>query len=312
LSGVTPVSGSSWQFPVEVPDRPDLPRENRGVHANQVSPGWFGTYGTPVVAGRDFHAGDTAGAPLVAIVNRTLAARLFGDENPIGHRLVEPGRPGQPPRSMEIVGVVGDAVYRSPRETIPSTLYVAVAQRDLGASITMSVRVEAGRSPMTVTRELAAALAGVDPDLAVTFRALDDQVNAALVQERLLALLSAFFGGLALLLTGLGLYGVTAYDVSRRRAEMGIRMTLGATPGRVQALVVRRAGLLVALGIVVGGLGAWWATSVAATLVFGVEAHDAATFVAAAVTLAAAGLAAAWLPARRAARVDPAIVLRES
>ena len=152
----------------------------------------------------------------------------------------------------------------------------------------------------------------VNPDLVVTFRSLTDQVNATLTQERVIAMLSAFFGALALLLAGLGLYGVTSYAVSRRRTEIGIRMALGAAPGGVVRLVLARVTRLVAMGVVIGAALSLWASKFVAALLYGLEPRDPATLAGAAVVLGAVGLLAGWLPARRASRVDPAEVLREA
>jgi ABC-type antimicrobial peptide transport system permease subunit len=160
-------------------------------------------------------------------------------------------------------------------------------------------------------KPLTAALTSVNGDIAVTLRPLDDQINAALTQERLVALLSGFFGVLALLLAGLGLYGITSYAVSRRRSEIGIRMALGAAPAGVLRLVLRRVALLVGIGIVAGTAISLWATRFVATLLFGLDPRDPGTFGAACVLLAVVGAMAGWIPARRAARLDPARVLRE-
>jgi ABC-type antimicrobial peptide transport system permease subunit len=177
--------------------------------------------------------------------------------------------------------------------------------------MTFSVRAAAG-SPALLTRGVAAAIAGVDRDLSITFRLLEDQVNGALTQERLVALLSGFFGALALLLSALGLYGVTAYAVNRRRPELGIRMALGADPEGVVRLVLRRVAWVIGLGLTIGGLATWWIARLAESLLYGVQPRDPVTFAGAAVVLLAIGTLAGWLPARRAARIDPVEVLREA
>jgi putative ABC transport system permease protein len=152
----------------------------------------------------------------------------------------------------------------------------------------------------------------VNPDLTLTFHPLADQVNESLAQDRLVAMLSGFFGALALLLAGLGLYGVTAYAVARRHAEIGIRMALGAAPAAIVRLVLRRVSTLVGLGVTIGAGVSLWASKFVASLLYGLEPRDMTTLVGATITLAAVGALAAWLPARRASRVDPAHVLRES
>src|SRR5262249_28529810 len=173
----------------------------------------------------------------------------------------------------EIVGVVADAVYRSLREPVPPTMYVPLAQFNekrgpAPASMAVSVRSTTG-SPALLARSISAAISGVNRDLALTFRPLADQVNSSLTQERLVAMLAGFFGALALLLAGLGLYGVTSYAVTRRRTEIGIRMALGAAPGGVVRMVLSRVTLLVGIGVVVGAAVSVWASRFVETLVYG-------------------------------------------
>ena len=154
-------------------------------------------------------------------------------------------------------------------------------------------------------------IADVNSDIAVTFRPLANLVSASLTQERVIATLSAFFGGLALLLAGLGLYGVTSYAVSRRRSEIGIRLALGAAPGSVVRLVLARVALLVGAGVIAGVLVSLWTARFVEALLFGLTPHDPMTLVAAALILAVVGALAGWIPARRASRIDPAQVLRD-
>jgi predicted permease len=311
LSAVTPVSGSTWNNRIELPDGPDLPEKERVTYINLISADWFKTYGTPMLAGRDFTTADTTGAQPVAIVNETFARKFVYGRNPVGARVRQPGSPTRPTIDRQIVGYVKDAVYRSLREPVPPTMYIPYAQQPEPPSF-MSVTVRAaGGSPALLTKGLAASMSQVHGDLAITFRPLADHVNAALTQERVVALLSGFFGGLALLLAGLGLYGVTSYAVSRRRTEIGIRMALGAAPGGVIRLVLRRVALMVILGVIVGSAVSVWASTFVATLLYGLQPRDPLTIMAASVVLAAIGAVAGWLPARRASRIDPARVLRE-
>ena len=314
LSVVTPVSGASWGFGITVPGGPALPDNQRSVHVNLVSPGYFQTYRTRLLAGRDFGSGDTLGAPPVAIVNETFARTFMNGETPIARTLTEDASPGHPAVTREIVGYVEDAVYGRLREPVPPTLYIPYMQRKdegmLSSGMSISVRAAAG-SPALLTRSIAAALSRVDPDVALTFRPLAEQINSSLVQERVVAMLSAFFGGLALLLAGLGLYGVTSYAVGRRRPEIGIRVALGAAPGDVVAMVLWRVGVLVLAGVAAGAAASLWTMKFVGPLLFGVEPRDPATLVVAATVLGTIGAAAGWLPARRASRIDPAQVLRE-
>jgi ABC-type antimicrobial peptide transport system permease subunit len=211
----------------------------------------------------------------------------------------------------EIVGYVKNAVYRSLREPVPPTMYVPIAQHDETPSfMSISVRSASG-SPALLTRSLAAALTDVDRNVAITFRPLAEQVGNSLIQERIVAMLSGFFGVLALILAGLGLYGVTAYAVSRRRTEIGIRLALGAAPGGVVGMVLRRVGVLVGLGVLAGTAITLWASQFATTLLYGLQARDPLTLVVAVLVLGTAGVAAGWIPAARAARINPAQVLRD-
>jgi putative ABC transport system permease protein len=310
-SAVTPVSGSSWQFGIDMIDgKPILEREGH-LYVNLISPDWFKTFGTTLLAGRDFTENDTAGSPTVAIVNETFAMKFTGGANPVGKHLHEPGRPMRPAVDREIVGYVKDAVYRSLRDPVPPTMYIPVSQYpEPPSSMAISVR-SAGGSPAMLTKSIAAALTSVDPNVAITFRPLADQVNASLTQERMLAMLSGFFGALALLLAGLGLFGVTSYSVSRRRTEIGIRMALGAAPSSVVRMVLRRVAVLVGTGVIVGSAASLWASTFVATLLYGLQPRDISTLLGAPAVLGAIALLAGWIPARRASRIDPASVLRE-
>jgi ABC-type antimicrobial peptide transport system permease subunit len=198
-------------------------------------------------------------------------------------------------------------------------VYLPVAQSaELPPSLNVSVRAARGSSA-TLIKPLTSALANVHSDLALTFRPLADQVDASLIQERVVAMLSGFFGGLALLLAGMGLYGVTSYAVSRRRTELGIRMALGAAPGGVVRIVLQRVALLVAAGLLSGGVllgtfmmfGESVGAKTVASLLYGVQLRDPLTLAASVLVLAAIGALAGWIPAHRASRIDPALVLRQ-
>jgi putative ABC transport system permease protein len=298
--------------PMEISGMP--PSETQGrVFGNVISPGWFSTFGAPVVAGRDFTDRDRKGATRVAVVNEALVRMLLSGTSPLGSTItLYPNSPlAMPP--MEIVGVAADAVYFSLREPVPPTWYVPLSQFDQPgfplASASLSMRARSG-SPMMITRSITTGIAAVNPQLALTFRPLADEVHASLTQERLLALLAGFFGGLAQLLAGLGLYGVTAYAVSRRRTEIGIRMALGAAPAAVVKLVLSRVALLVGSESLGGAGVSIWASQFIATLLYGLEPHDPVTLAGAAAMLAAVGAFPGWLPAWRASRIDPAEVLR--
>jgi len=309
LQSLTPMTFSGWNTLIENPAGMSLGEDQRLVNVNAVSPDWFATQEIAFVAGRDFTSADKNGAPVVIIVNETLVKKYFGGQNPIGRSIREIDRPGVATPDLQIVGVVRDAMYLSPRETIPPTMYRHVPQTDSpGPGMDMAVRAQ---SPTLVGRNLTDALHRVDPDVTFSFKPYKEALRANTVQERMLALLSGFFGGLALFLAALGLYGVMTYAVSRRRTEIGIRLALGATPAAAIRFVLRRAAVLVVVGVVLGTGLSLWAARFATPLVFGVQPRDPVTLAAAAVVLAAIGALASWIPAARAARIDPARVLRD-
>ena len=315
VSFVTPVAGGVWNNTVWVSDGVPMSARQRVSNFNAVTPGWFTTFGTPILAGRDFNDGDRKNAPSVILVNQAFAKKFLNGANPIGHTVVI-GAGDRPAPPREVVGLVADAVYRALREPVPPTMYIPVAQFDDSqqpAPPAASINVRAANgSPALLARSVGAAVGDVNRDLALTYRLLADQVDASLTQERIVAMMSAFFGALALLLAGLGLYGVTSYAVTRRRAEIGIRMALGAAPAGVVRLVLSRVTLLVAIGIAIGAGASVWLSTFVATLLYGLQPRDPVTLAGAAVALAAVGALAGWLPAYRASRIDPAQVLRDS
>ena len=312
LSLITPVSGSGWNGPVELDGRADVSPRERMTFYNSATPGWFNTVGTRLRAGRDFTAGDTAGAPPVVIANEAFVKK-YVKGNPVGQTVrFEQGPSGV--RQSQIVGVAENAAYRSVRDPIPPVLYLPLPQAhgdETPRRLSLSVRAAAG-SPVLLTRSLADAIGRVDRDVSLTFRPLAAYVDGALVRERLLAMLSGFFGGLALLLAGLGLYGVTSYAVARRRSEIGIRMALGAESSRVVSMVLRRIAVPVAVGLAGGSALSLWASRYVETLLYGLDARDPLTLLGAAAFLLVVSGLAAWIPARRAARIDPARVLRDA
>jgi predicted permease len=313
LSSKSPVGQGNWTDRADVPGMEPIPESERRVWMNSLSADWFTTYGTPILAGRDFNEHDSTGAKRVAIVNETFVRKFMKGANPIGRTVaIGASYSSSPATPLEIVGLAGDAVYRTLRDPVPPTVYVPNAQRGGPMSTAYIGARTFADHPMLAVKSLGAAIAAVDPNVVLTFRPLTDQVNASLTQERVVAMLSGFFGALALLLAGLGLYGVTSYAVNRRRTEIGIRMALGAAPAGVVRLVLSRVSLLVGLGVVVGAGLSLWASQFVSTLLYGLEPRDPATLVASSATLALVGALAGWLPAYRASRIDPADVLRDS
>ncbi|HRQ78501.1 MAG TPA: ABC transporter permease [Gemmatimonadaceae bacterium] len=311
LSVLTPVSGNTWNEGFEFAHLPNLPEGERIVDLNFITPGWFATYGSTLLRGRDIEDRDRIGTPRVGVVNESFVRKYFGGMDPIGQTVRTSEYPGQPSETIEIVGVVKDAVYRSPREDFGPVMYQAYRQAAaVGSSSFLTVR-SSRDDVLALQSQLTDALRSVHPELTVTYRPLADYVHEALAQERLVAMLSGFFGGLALLLAAIGLYGITAHTVVRRRGEIGIRLALGAPPARVVREILSRTGLLVLSGIVAGGLASWWLARFVATLLFGLEPSDPVTLATAMLLLAAVSAVAAWIPARRAALVNPLEALND-
>jgi putative ABC transport system permease protein len=314
LSRVSLLTGGGWGANRVAVDDGPMPVEDLSANRlwrNATTPGWFGTMGTPLVNGRDFTDGDRVGAPLVAIVNHAFVRRYQLGLQPIG-RTVRIGL-SNGERRYEVIGLVGDSVYTSPRDGMMATMYVPLAQiepRAFGETVILTINAARGQRA-AVERDVATALARTEPTVAFTFRTFDQFIAATVTQERLMAMLSSFFGGLALLLAGIGLYGIVAQAVRTRQGEIGLRMALGAQPAGILRLVLRRVGVLIVVGLALGLAGSLWGAQFLGPLLFQVEARDPATFAGAAGVLVAAGVLAAWLPARRAALLDPATVLRE-
>jgi predicted permease len=310
-SFTSPTGSAGWNMGVRVPPDSPLGRRERMTWMNAVTPDWFRAYGMRLTAGRDFGANDTATSPLAAIVNQTFARRFLRAGNPVGQHFERDGPFGKP-SAFEVVGLVEDAVYRSIRAEMSPIVYIPISQwGNPSPSVVISVR-SANGSPAALARSVSAALTGIDRRLSLSSHTLKSQVDAALIQERLLANMSVFFGSLALLLAGLGLYGVTSYTVNNRRTEIGIRMALGANAAGVVRLVLSRVAWLVGLGVAAGIALSLWASRFVSALLYGLEATDRLTLVAAGALLVCVGMLAGWLPARRAARTDPTVVLRQS
>jgi putative ABC transport system permease protein len=305
----TPISGSGLDDMV-IPEGATS-ESGKDSHFSLVGPGYFRTMGTALLAGRDFDDHDTLSSPKVAIVNEAFARKFFAGSNPVGRSFRLRASPGQPVPVFQIVGLVRNTKYYSLREDFPSISFVPIAQDDeLGAgSATFVLRSKVSMGELTSA--VKAAVADVSPGIGIEFHELAGQLRDSLLPERLMATLSSAFGLLAGLLATLGLYGVISYMVARRRNEIGVRMALGADRSQVIRLVLFEAGLVLAVGLTVGGFLALWAGRAAATLLFGLQPNDPVTLLAGMAVLTVVSLVASYVPARRAAGVDPMTALRD-
>ena len=308
-TSIVPISGNGWNNQVwrDGGEPGDLVSD-----MSLVSDGYFKALGQALVAGRDFDRRDGAGAPKVTVINQTLAHKVFGDANPIGQRLRAAQGSTDNSVAFEVVGVVADSKYRELRASFgPIAYFPSEQDADPFPYDQLVIRLAAGVPANAVIDHLRAAMAEISPALVIDFDFLDRMLLDSLLRERLMATLSMFFGALAALLATIGLYGVISYSVARRTHEIGIRMALGASRQAISKLVLSDALRLVLIGLGVGAALAIAGSRLAAALLYGLAPHDPLTYVVAVVLLAGVALVATLLPARRAARVDPMVALRE-
>jgi putative ABC transport system permease protein len=287
----------------------DDPARKFNTYVNYVGAGYFAVIGVPFSAGRDFDARDAPESTPVVIVNETFAATLGGAGASVGHRITREPTPRNPEKTYEIVGVVKDSNYRTLKEERYPTMYYAGSQGLLGGTYT-GLMIRSALPPAATTAAITAALANIDPRIGVTYAIVPTMIRDTLVQERLLAALSGGFGLLAAILTVVGLYGLIAYSVTRRSTEIGVRMALGATGRDILRLVLRETAFLLGVGAAAGCVLALAAGPAAASLLFHVAPYDPAALAGAVVTLSMIALAASYVPARRATRIEPVVALR--
>lgn len=314
LAQVAALTGSASSRTVQVQGYASKPDENMNPWTNEVAPDYFRTMGLPLVAGREFDDRDAEGAPLVAIVNESFAGYFFPNENAVGRRFGY--RSMNDPGALEIVGVVRDSVYADMRQgtttenETPRFSYTPFRQSAELNEMTIYVRTTA-EAASRMPEQLRQAVRRADPAMPVfEMEWMHDTIDDALFNERMLALLSAAFGLLATALAAIGLYGVMSYTVARRTREIGIRIALGAKRPTVVWLVLREVALLTLVGIGVGVPGALGVSQLVRSQLFGIEPTDALTLTISALVLATVGLLAGYIPARRAARVQPVRALR--
>jgi predicted permease len=300
LSRMTLLSGGESITGMFVPGR----TEPHDTHVMGVSPEFFATLQIPLVLGRNFTAHDTANPDAVGIINETAAKQYFPNANPVGQRF---GNSLESAGKSEIIGVIRDTKYHSLREPAPPTLYRVLPN----TASAFAVIVRTAGDPAGLIEPVREAMRRVDPDLPLMgMTTQTDQIEGRVAQERLFALAYSLFGGLALLLACIGLFGLMSYNVSRRTNEIGIRIALGAQRRGVIGMVLRESMMMVAAGVVIGLAGAVAAGRLVTATLFGLSPTDAWTISAAIATMAAVCLIAGYLPARRAARVDPMVALR--
>ncbi|HYB95493.1 MAG TPA: ADOP family duplicated permease [Vicinamibacterales bacterium] len=302
----TPLGGSVSNTEIVVD------RQNVGVaNINRVSPGYFRTLGARLLAGRDFDDRDVRGSPRVAIVTKSFADTYLNGAG-VGARFHQPDDLGKAGTDYEVIGVIADQKYVDIRETHPKTFFVPSAQADEPPGLMRRYVVRATTPPAQTIAAISAAVAAFDPSATLRYTMLDTQVAEAMLQERLMARLSAIFGVVALLLAVVGLYGVVSYGIESRRAEIAVRAALGASRGRILSMVLGDAGRLMLTGVAIGCGLALGAAQAVRSLLFGLDADDTATLAIAAGVLLGCGLLSAAWPARRAAAIDPIQALRES
>ena len=313
VSGVNPLplSGNNAGVGFAIEGQPTDPGRPfpYDTYLRVIRPDYFQTMKIQLVAGRDFNERDKLESTPAAIINESLAKRYFPNQNPLGRRINPSfGVDGRGVLWREIVGVVKDVHHASLSEDSDAEVYVAHTQAPWN---TITVVARTSINPSSLIQSVRNEVRSLNPDLPVyDIRTLEDRISLTVAQPRFQMLLLTIFAGIALLLTAVGLYGVLAYNVAQRTQEIGIRMALGASAGKVRAMVVRQGMTLALAGIGLGLIASFAATRLLASLLFGVTATDPLTFALIGLAMLLIALAACWIPARRATKVDPMIALR--
>jgi predicted permease len=306
-----PMTDSSAHLSFEDPEHPVSKGQQPNASVDVVSAKYFQTMGIPLVAGRDFSDGDTEDSPQVMIVTQAFAAKYFPGENVVGKKLKPGAGTGKPegPPWREIVGVVGDIRHGATERQMDPMYYLPASQLSTWCCLYSVVRT--GMDPMSLEPEVRSLVMSMDRDIPVTdVHTMRDLIGMQLAQPRFAMVLLGAFAGLALVLTVVGLYGVMAYSVSRRTRDIGVRLALGAGRRAVLQMVLRHAALLVLAGMAIGVTATLASASVLKSLLYGTPSRDPLVLAEVCAVVALAGLLAAWLPARRAASVDPTRALR--
>jgi predicted permease len=305
------VNNTRRQIPFSLPDEPDSSQEQQTTETALASPEYFHVLGIPLLRGRGFTEADTYTTKLVAVVSESFAKQYLRKHDlgaRLGFRLTSPETRRAVPRTLEIVGVVGDVHADGLDTPAAPRVYFALYQRKANE---MAIFLRGAPNSSATKQAVAAAVEGVDPNLPVYgIRTMQDMMANSLERRRFALTLMALFGALALFLASIGIYGVMAYAVGQRSQEFGIRMALGAEPRDILLLAFRPGVVLTGIGIAVGLLGGVGAARLMSSLLFGVAPYDPLTFGAVVAVLALVALAACGIPARRAIRISPSIALR--
>jgi putative ABC transport system permease protein len=308
------MQGACYGMPMQVASKPLVDRANRaGGFYKIVSPSYFTTLKLQMIRGRPLGDRDMKGTPPVLVINDRLAKREFGDKDPVGERLlvqeIIPGKTELGPEiAWEIVGVVRDEKVNGVIDTQSTGVYVSNEQTP---SYFQTLSVRTNVDPLTLQKAVVAAVHSINKDQATTdIRTVDQIKDLSMANRRLQAVLLGIFASVALLLAGIGIYGVISYSVAQRTHEIGIRAALGATEARLMGLILRRGVLLAVIGLVVGVGGSLGLTRLMESLLFGVGARDPFTMTLVAVVLALVAVIACYVPARRATKIDPLLALR--
>jgi putative ABC transport system permease protein len=309
-----PMQGACYGMPMQVASHPIVDRANRtGGFFKIVSPSYFSALKLKIVRGRALSDRDVKNAPPVLVINERLAKREFESQDPIGERLliqeIIPGKTELGPEiSWQIVGVVRDEKLNGIADDRSTGVYVSNEQSPAYYQ-TLNVRTSA--DPLAFQKSIAAAIHGVNKDQALTdVRTVNQIKERSMANNRLQAALLGIFAAVALLLAGIGIYGVISYSVAQRTQEIGIRAALGATQARLLQLVLSRGVVLTVIGLVAGIFGSLGLTRLMSSLLYGVGARDPATMVLVGALLALVGVIACYVPARRATKIDPLVAVR--
>ena len=301
-----PLGGNGQFGDFYLTDRPEPAASQRAqAMFNAADPNFFSTLRIPLLRGRVFDEHDTANSAKVIVINQTMAERYYGDRDPIGRSIRIPQANNL---TAQIIGVVGDVRQFSPEDPPALQIYGALDQNPF---LFTSVAVRTAGDPKLLMNEVRQAVWKVDKDQPMwKMRTMDAKLAMLEEPHRFVSSLLGGYAGLALLLAAIGIFGVISYSVSQRTAEIGVRIALGATPGDVAQVILKQGAVVTGIGIAVGMGAAAWLARYLRTELYGVSAVDPAVYAVVAVTLAAVAMAASWIPARRAMKVDPAVALR--